>query len=222
MSIRTLLFASASNYLSALNKVDIFGDGSGKALYMLEDNALDESGNYNGTPTNVTYGSGRFGRCGVFGGSTVNAKITSPYTFPSGGNALSIWAKVDSANQGLACLFGYLTVGRQSFLRTDYNLFSAGAWMHRLPSGEKVCTNLDEWYHIVYTSNGSEPLKLYVNGALRTNLIVTNFDWTTFRIDGLGFYLASSTENLTGKLDQLRIFNKALTQSEVTALYNEI
>lgn len=207
--------------MSIVDNINPFEDGSLKALYQFEGNATDATGVHNGVATNVTYASGKFGNCAVFGGSTVNAKITSPYQFPSGGNAISIWAKVDSANQSGGTLFGYAVTVRQSLLRNDYNLLSAGAWMHRLPSGERVCTNLDEWYHIVYTSNGSEPLKLYVNGVLRTNLIVTNFNWTTFAIDGLGFYLASSTENLTGKLDQLRIFNKALTPLEVASLYNE-
>lgn len=206
---------------SIVDNINPFEDGSLKALYKFDNDATDATGVYNGTATNVTYASGKFGNCAVFGGSTVNAKITSPYIFPSGGNAISIWAKVDSANQSGGILFGYAVTARQSLLRNDYNLLSAGAWMHRLPSGERVCTNLDEWYHIVYTSNGSEPLKLYVNGVLRTNLIVTNFNWTTFAIDGLGFFATSSTENLTGKLDQLRIFNKALTPLEVASLYNE-
>lgn len=206
---------------SIVDNINPFEDGSLKALYKFDNDATDATGVHNGVATNVTYASGKFGNCAVFGGSSVNAKVTVPYIFPSGGNAISIWAKVDSANQSGGSLFGYATTVRQSLLRNDYNLLSAGAWMHRLPSGERVCTNLDEWYHIVYTSNGSEPLKLYVNGVLRTNLIVTNFNWTTFAIDGLGFYVASSTENLTGKLDQLRIFNKALTPLEVASLYNE-
>lgn len=206
---------------SIVDNINPFEDGSLKALYKFDGSATDATGVHNGVATNVTYASGKFGNCAVFGGSSVNAKVTVPYIFPSGGNAISIWAKVDSANQSGGTLFGYAVTARQSLLRNDYNLLSAGAWMHRLPSGERVCTNLDEWYHIVYTSNGSEPLKLYVNGVLRTNLIVTNFNWTTFAIDGLGFFVTSSTENLTGKLDQLRIFNKALTPLEVASLYNE-
>lgn len=206
---------------SIVDNINPFEDGSLKALYKFDGSATDATGVHNGVATNVTYASGKFGNCAVFGGSSVNAKVTVPYIFPSGGNAISIWAKVDSANQSGGTLFGYAVTARQSLLRNDYNLLSAGAWMHRLPSGERVCTNLDEWYHIVYTSNGSEPLKLYVNGVLRTNLIVTNFNWTTFAIDGLGFFATSSTENLTGKLDQLRIFNKALTPLEVASLYNE-
>ena len=60
--------------------VDPFRDGSGKALYRLEGNALDESGNYNGTATSVTYGAGQFGRCGVFNGSSSKV-VTSAMGF---------------------------------------------------------------------------------------------------------------------------------------------
>lgn len=115
--------SSMLGYSSTLDDADIFGDESGKALYMLEDNANDSTGMmYNGTPT-ITYTDGKFGRCAVFGGSTVNAKITIPYTFPSGGNSISIWAKVDTANQADGFLFGYSSGARQSMLRGDYNLY---------------------------------------------------------------------------------------------------
>ena len=35
---------------------DKFGDSSGIALYSLDYDASDASGNYNGTPSNVTFG----------------------------------------------------------------------------------------------------------------------------------------------------------------------
>ena len=43
-----------------------FPDGGGVALYQLNGDATDVSGNYDGTATNVTYGAGQFGQAGVF------------------------------------------------------------------------------------------------------------------------------------------------------------
>ena len=42
-----------------------FPDGGGVALYQLNGDATDVSGNYDGTATNVTYGAGQFGQAGV-------------------------------------------------------------------------------------------------------------------------------------------------------------
>ena len=60
------------------NTVDLynpFPDGGGLALYQLNGDATDVSGNYNGTATNVTYGAGQFGQAGVFNGSTSRINI---------------------------------------------------------------------------------------------------------------------------------------------------
>ena len=47
-----------------------FPDGGGVALYQLNGNATDVSGNYDGTATSVTYGAGEFGQAGVFNGTS--------------------------------------------------------------------------------------------------------------------------------------------------------
>ena len=44
-------------------------DGSLKALYKFDGDATDATGVYNGTATNVTYGTGKFGQCAVFNGT---------------------------------------------------------------------------------------------------------------------------------------------------------
>ena len=69
MSIAGLL-RRASSKCRTIDKVDIFGDNSGVALYRLDGNANDESGNYHGTETAVTYGGGVYERGAVFNGSS--------------------------------------------------------------------------------------------------------------------------------------------------------
>jgi len=52
------------------SEFDIFGDSSGVALYQLNSNADDSSGNYDGTATDVTYVSGHIDNAGSFNGSS--------------------------------------------------------------------------------------------------------------------------------------------------------
>ena len=50
------LFGGDTAKCRTIDKLDIFGDGSGVALYRLDGNANDTSGNYHGTETAITYG----------------------------------------------------------------------------------------------------------------------------------------------------------------------
>lgn len=62
---------------NTVDEVDPFGDSSGVILYKLDGNANDVSGNYNGTPTDVSYGVGEFDLAGVFNGSSGRVQIPS-------------------------------------------------------------------------------------------------------------------------------------------------
>jgi hypothetical protein len=92
------------------NTVDLynpFPDGGGVALYQLNGNATDVSGNYDGTATNVTYGAGEFGQAGVFNGSSSFISNTSISGFPLGSSerTLSFW--VNAQGSGVRVIGGY-------------------------------------------------------------------------------------------------------------------
>jgi hypothetical protein len=88
------------------------------------------------------------------------------------------------------------------------------------------------WYHVVLVLDRTDKLKMYINGGLypvtvggTNNLIPyasTNYNTThPFRI---GSY--TSSDNTTpiiffnGKIDAFNAWNRVLTQSEITELYN--
>ncbi len=72
-----------------------FPDGGGIALYQLNGDATDVSGNYDGTASNVTYGAGEFGQAGVFNGSSsyINTNLSLPFNTAK---TISMWFKADS------------------------------------------------------------------------------------------------------------------------------
>ena len=80
---------------NTVSEVDPFGDSSGVALYKLENNANDEGGVYNGTPTNVTYGTGVFGQAGVFNGSNSFIEVNS-FNAINGNSARTVKGKSPS------------------------------------------------------------------------------------------------------------------------------
>jgi hypothetical protein len=82
----------------------------------------------------------------------------------------------------------------------------------------------DEWHHLAFTISENSAT-VYIDGqAVGTNEI-TGIDWTDCEL----ISIMSGAPNFTGwnhrsdrgMLDDLRLFNKALSAEEITALYNE-
>ncbi len=84
--------------------------------------------------------------------------------------------------------------------------------------------DFNKYYHIVLVhSKISLTTKLYVNGDLVDTLAITNvdyFDGGILRI-GASRYQGNVTNFFKGTLDDIRIYNRALTEAEIIALYSE-
>ncbi len=84
-------------------------------------------------------------------------------------------------------------------------------------------TALNAWYHVVGVYDGSE-MKLYVNGVLKGSLatsgnIATNN--SPLRI-GKQFWWGSIYSYWSGKIDEVKIYNRALDATEVLEHYNDV
>ena len=84
--------------------------------------------------------------------------------------------------------------------------------------------NLNTWYHCVYTRSGSTA-NIYINGVLvssNTSLANGNLSNPTSpaATTKFGYNFPSSTDYYKGQMDDVGFWNRVLTQSEITALYN--
>ncbi len=80
-----------------------------------------------------------------------------------------------------------------------------------------------EWAHIAFTISETET-KVYINGVLRNTAAMSNpVDWTgceniTIGSGGPTFSYWNHLSDVGSSLDELRLFNRALTQSEITGM----
>lgn len=92
---------------------------------------------------------------------------------------------------------------------TDYTITATGGW----------ATNT--WHHVAWTGDGSgSTSRLYLDGVqVGTATVATNAVASTYP---LGLASAGSAEfKWTGKIDAVRIYNRALATNEVAQLYAE-
>jgi len=209
--------------------LDIFNDSSCLALYNLDGNANDTGGSYNGTASNMTYTPGYINQVGVFNGS--NSQITTTIT---PGNtedfSWSLWVKDLTHNSSATSNTVMLDY------KNDYkwlNFLSTGVIRGNIRGSDNNDVYVDtgvltasNWTHIVWvvsTTNGST---MYVNGtSVDTNSTAKSTRKNINFGSGVQFGNnpadSSGNYNLDGKIDQIRIFDKALSSSEVTTLYEE-
>ena len=221
---------------STKSTTDIFADSSGLALYEFESNANDTGGTYNGTATNVvyneydgtasnvTYSTGKFGQAGVFNGSSSYINYDN-FTFPANDFTFSAWANTNN----VASQYNMITTIAKSgsgfmYLTFEYNklfYYDGGSTVSLASSVGSISNNT--WYHCLITKSSTDGIKLYLNG----NLVGSNAATTSNPTNGTGqnrighYYTPTSIGHFNGSIDQVRIYDKAISASDVTTLYNE-
>ena len=208
-----------NNTSSTKSTTDIFDDGSGVALYEFEKGAIDTGGT-----------NGYIGRAGVFNGSSsiIRDIPNSISTSLKSNNAFtySIWIKFNSlSSQSIIAFFNDIT-STVTFNGTNFE-----AYIYNSSTQQKIVTNpatvtTGVWYNVVFKGD-SNGIFLYVNNNTPAStswggdwFIYTN---TTYKYNAIGARQNSGgfTDYVDGQIDQVRIFNKALSSSEVTTLYGE-
>ena len=202
----------------------VLGDGL-VANYKLEGNPRDFGGrNFNGTASGgVSYTTGRVdGLAATFNGS--NGSIRMPATVERN-FSLACWVKttanaggtqwyngmgiIDAEVPGVARDFGLALVGNRA-------AFGVGAADLTLTSN--IAINDGNWHHLTATlDTGNGAMKLYVDGLLRAS----GTGPAGARSAPAFFHLGSingDTGFLNGSIDEARLYNKVLTQSEITRL----
>ena len=212
------------------------------AVYKAENNANDSLLTYNGTPMGgLTYTAGKSGNAFTFNG-TSNTYIKLPDVFKlsdSGSDAysISLWGYLINAGQptGLFTNFmqndpGTIFNGWMIWLFGERIYFTrydgTGTAASSLNTGTTPLITMNAWHHIVVTrKNGST--KLYVDGVLlASDTSTVNTVYTTTHKPLLGarnsynpdYYDWPSSNG--AKIDEVNVWTKELTTTEVTNLYN--
>ncbi len=82
-------------------------------------------------------------------------------------------------------------------------------------------STLNQWHHIVATySNTTEQMKIYVDGVENISRKLSGFGNMANNTDNLLVGIEGS-DGFSGRIDELAIWNKALTASEINNIYNQ-
>jgi len=91
-----------------------------------------------------------------------------------------------------------------------------GGSTNTLDSSTTLSNNV--WYHVVGTFNGTTK-ELYVNGVLDNNISWANTIGYTSSVSGIGYLRSNNVQYFNGTIDEVLIFNRSLSASEISELY---
>jgi hypothetical protein len=197
-----------------------------------EGNANDVAGTNNGSPQNITYMNGEVGQAFVFNGSSTIIRVPASSSLNvglGGGLTTEVWINpLDVSFQSICEWNQNGQIGAHLELN-EYNadgslwgnIIDTSANAHEISTvGGVITTN--RWQHVAMTyDKASGVAVLYRNGVMvaTTNLGVftpqTSFD----------FYMGSRPSGpfagiyFNGEMDESSVYNRALTASEIEAIY---
>ena len=190
----------------------------------------------NGSTQKIT---GYIRKGAAFSGSS-KVSFTSPIETTNTDFSISLWFNLSSAfSSGNQTILGSdSNVAPPALIRLSYvstnsyriiteRSYGSGIY-YSSSSGYSASTiNPNTWYHLVVTYDASDSSRaiIYLDKAIQNNKNLTSLaNETVTSSQALGQYRNNAIQGFNGKIDQVRIFNRALdetTNGEVTTLYNE-
>lgn len=219
---------------------DPFGDGSAIATFQLNGNATSLSGTtFTGTLSGDNSSSnfangGKYGQYWI-GSGTTHLTATSTQIRPSASYTLSFWYKSNTTNQNNKRV---LTV-QGTNICSGWNNYNGSMGFYTGAGNSNVNTtpvverralipdatiNDNNWHHVAYTISAVNTWQIYLDGSEYNNPWSGTTETRSFNNStyfAVTTYEGGDNYNTICGIDQIRLFSKVLTATEIGDLYNE-
>lgn len=213
-----------------LSETKFINDANLVSYWKLDGNSNDSKSSNNGTDTNITYGTNyavqsNFGQGASFNGTSSKIDLGNAIV-PSTEITLSCWVYIISPFNNYRGIISkkYNTSDTYSYLiqQTDTAKILQLVWTlngsNSYINSSAIVEN-NKWYHIVSTIKTGDSAKIYINGKLDTSTSIPsgNILYNSSYNTTLG--TRSLSDYFNGYIDDVAIFNRALSSAEVNELY---
>ena len=217
---------------------DPFGDGSLIATFPLNGNATALSGTtFSGTLSGDN-GSSNFASGGKFGQyfnstGTTHLEGTSTSIRPSGSFSLTFWYKSNTTGQdnkrlltvqGTTICAGWNNYNNSLgfYTGTGSSNVNTTPLVTRVAQIPDAAINDNSWHHLAYTISATNTWSIYLDGSVYSGAVSgENRSFNSGSYFAVTTYDGGDNYNTIGGIDQIRLFSRVLTASEIQDIYNE-
>jgi hypothetical protein len=212
----------------------LYSDASLLAYYRFEGNSTDSKGVYHGSATSVAYGTtyGKFGQGASFNGSSsyisygtgpalTNQMTISLWVKPTGAGARNLLVKAGDGGYWESGDY-QLQIGSDNVLGFWVNTDNGGTGILAYATGPIAN---DSWHHVVgVVDKANNTIRLYIDGVLQSGG-GPSMGNRNIRATNRQMYLGKQNFNnvnglfMNGTIDDMAVFSRALSASEISALY---
>lgn len=224
-----------------LYRLALFNDANLVSYYRLEGNSNDSKGSNNGSDLDITYSSanGKFNQGAGFNGSSSHINIGDQIAIASGGITISYWIK------GTGIVAGKTHISRRANLSgdsTNYDINIEGGgklsffynnalntYQEWRSTSSPTATLADgNWHHVCvsFTYGTGSGILVYIDGSSWAGSWVAG-DGNSNPLTSAGqqltvgcTYTTTYAEWVTAAFDDVAIFNRALTGTEISNLFD--
>lgn len=197
--------------------------------WSFESDGSDSVGSSDGTITGATLTDGHLSLDGS--DDFVSIPHDDSHGFGSDDVTVSLWLKTTTTTKSTIWLKAYGDGGGDSLFTLEVNNTAANKlrlfWRNSNAGGSGTCISTDDindgtWKHVVAVKSASNLLKLYVDGQLDTTAsgLSGDFTATLFYLGKWDHQSYNGQDFFNGQLDDFRVYDRALTSADVTALYD--
>ncbi|MFJ3529978.1 LamG-like jellyroll fold domain-containing protein [Streptomyces sp. NPDC090132] len=169
----------------------------------------------------TSWTAGVHGSALKFDGEGQYAETDGPVVDTTGDYTVSAWASLD------ALPGNYATIVSQDGRRQEnpfYLQYGQGGFAFSTPGAHRARLEskpeLGQWYHVVGVRSGDE-IKLYVDGKLAATAPAGSADVSSGALSvGRAKWSGGNTDFWNGSIDNVKVYDKALTADEVSALHD--
>lgn len=211
-----------------LNSTPLISDANLVSYWRFEGNSTDEKGTNTGTDTSITYGAGtgQFGQGATFNGTSSNILL------PNTGNSLNLttftinaWIKGSNFNTGIfekQILTNINTAATRGFQFVVYDTVrgylydSTGAYINPISASS---ANDGNWHMVTLTYDGTNAI-VYLDANAGTPVNKASAVAYTSTTPYFGKYNGGSVGWYNNVMDDVSVFSRALSATEISNLYN--